>query len=357
MILSGAGELGFMVRTKTPGLSTQILVNDHTDGSVEKSAARDIIADGHWHLYSWQINSTHGWKNFVKGHGDNLVGSAFTLNSILVNGKSDAQLSLDDVVYQEYPDSGSITHLAYNAPSSFGGAGAAGVVAINNGSGFEQFNSGTFTVSPISVGGATFDTGGAGINLGGGLTKVGAGSLILIGNNTITGGGTLNVITNPGAINITGGGVQAGFIDGGGTLLLNNGFNTIGSSVGTIDAAGATSPIPSDFSGTIKITQAGTISTTIGSLNDYPIGAGTEISHLDNGALLLSEGTFGTGGLLLLNSGTLALSDASVAPQFADLAQSSGIAGTVLTPEPFGASFACLSSLIVLRRRRPRQLL
>ena len=124
-----------MVRTKTPGLSTQILVNDQADSTLQKSAARDIIADGHWHLYTWQINSSRGWKDFVKGHGDNFVGGAFTLNSILVNGKSNASLALNDVVYEEYPNtSGPVEHLSYNG----GGSGSGG--AIINSGGYAQFS-------------------------------------------------------------------------------------------------------------------------------------------------------------------------------------------------------------------------
>ena len=308
-LLPADGELGFMIRTKMPGLTTQILVNDHSNGAIDKSATRSIVADGHWHLYSWQINSSKGWKPFAKGQPYEQLTGGFTLNSILVNGASDASLSLDDVVYAENPNTpGGSYNLNYS--------GSAGT--LNSSSNLINF---------------------------GGSTMVGAGTLTLARPYP---GGYLNT----GTVIL---GSTSTNLNGGATIVFNGGTLNYGQpGIGTFQGNGLRLQIPSPLNAPLLLTQGGTISTIVGSLNDYPLGPGTELSPLDNGALLLSGGTFGDGGLLLLNSGTLALTDASVAPQFANLAQSSGIAGTVLTPEPVSASLLGLSSIALLRRRRSR---
>jgi hypothetical protein len=366
MLLPSAGELGFMIRTKTPGLSTQILVNDHADGSLEKSAARDIIADGHWHLYSWQINSTHGWKNFVKGKGDNLVNGAFTLNSILVNGSRDASLSIDDVAYEEYPNNSTdkIEHLSYNGIST--PSANASFSQINN----VSYASGTLSLigSNISYSSGTINLNTIGSNISyGTLTAIGgAGHLGTIDFNNSgiqlgkTGSGTfiLNSANGTNApIDLTGGTFYLGSSSGISTLTLDGGTLSFDSgAIGLIYTAGTVSDIPPLASGTISLPQGGTVTFDTGNFGYYPVAPGSALSYLnDNGAMLLSGGTFGAGGMLISNSGTLMLSDASVAPQFAQLQQSSGIAGTVLTPEPGSIILIGSAALLIPRTRRRRQ--
>ena len=158
-----------------------------------------------------------------------------------------------------------------------------------------------------------------------------------------------NIVATAGTVSLT----NNGFILGDSNSVVHIGTLTLGSgtTIGTLDTAANSVPLQTNFTGTATLISGGTISTIVGDLSDYPVGPGTEVTELANGAVLLSDGSFGAGGLLLLNSGTLALTDASVAPQFANLQQSSGIVGTMLTPEPSAACIA-VASIGLLRRRR-----
>ncbi len=159
----------------------------------------------------------------------------------------------------------------------------------------------------------------------------------------------------------------------GGVTVTNAGTLTVGSisireivNSGTIQLGNAgsisiTSPGPALDAGTFDLSsgslilgQPGTLNSTTADLINYPLAAGTDITTLANNAILLSGGSFGQAGMLLLNTGSLMLEDASVAPDFAQLNQSSGLVGTVLVPEPVIAGIALLSMTVLLRRHRRR---
>src|SRR5581483_1692564 len=262
---------------------------------------------------------------FVKGKGDNLVTGAFTLNSILVNGKSDASLSLDDVSYEEYPNDGSkVQHLSYKH---------------NDSSDAAIFN-------PSLVGYSQMQT----------AVNYGMGTVIV--DNTTAAGTLLTGVTTINSDLTIHGWNWPYYNLGTGTLTVSNPGNILGggsvafggaSSIGTLTTSTGTAFVPG--TGSIQFADGGSLSTITGGLSNYAIGPGTELSHLDNGALLLSGGTFGTGGLLLLNNGSLSLSDASVAPQFVELQQPSGLIATVLVPEPATVAAIALAAMALSRRR------
>ena len=117
--------------------------------------------------------------------------------------------------------------------------------------------------------------------------------MALILATTINGGALTiaNTSYNNSFINLVGGTINFANLAGNfaGNLILNGGTLALSDpGIGTIATAGTVSKLPSAFTGSITIAQGGTISTIVGSLSDYPVGPGTEITHLDNVLLFCS---------------------------------------------------------------------
>ena len=119
--LPAPGGVGFYLRTKTTGLTTQIALND-IDGT-EQSVAKKVIADGKWHKYSWDLTTTANWNPLQ--HGDNVITGPFTLNSITLHGQSSASVRMDDVFYTQsgsYYSGGGVGVVTGGGTVSLGGA-------------------------------------------------------------------------------------------------------------------------------------------------------------------------------------------------------------------------------------------
>jgi hypothetical protein len=154
-----------------------------------------------------------------------------------------------------------------------------------------------------------------------------------------------NVTLNGGALTIS----------NAGTLTLATGTSAAATAAfGTLAFGGSSFNLTRPMLGSITFSQGGTITGLTGTTPNLAISPGTELSSLANGAMLLSGGTFGDGGVLILNNGTLTLTDASAAAGYASLAQSSGLVGTVLTPEPMSIGAIAMATPFLMRRRRRR---
>jgi hypothetical protein len=112
------GFIGFYLKTTVAGFETSINLDGsgNTISEMDGSISLPIIADGEWHLYEWDLDSTTDWT-FVPaiggGHGGALLDGSHTIDSIYfrdVDGIPDptADFSLDFVAKS---DSGSIAAL------------------------------------------------------------------------------------------------------------------------------------------------------------------------------------------------------------------------------------------------------
>ncbi len=116
--LIAQGYLGFWLRTFGPGLSVRIAIDD-VEGTAERGVAKDIIADGDWHLYEWDLDDDAQWDGWVNGDGL-IEGQTVTLDSIQFFGSDDATVWLDAVMFDPF---GSLAAAVAGLPGDYDGSG------------------------------------------------------------------------------------------------------------------------------------------------------------------------------------------------------------------------------------------
>lgn len=78
--LVAEGYIGFYLMTTTPGLQVSVLLDEQlstASSGLEQGTLRDVIADGQWHLYEWNIDDAADWGNFAGGNGEIDVASVW----------------------------------------------------------------------------------------------------------------------------------------------------------------------------------------------------------------------------------------------------------------------------------------
>jgi hypothetical protein len=81
------GFIGFYVKTTVSGLTTSINLDGPggTTAEMDGSTSIALIADGNWHLYEWNLDSTTDWgavTGIGGGHGGALQNVSHTIDSI-----------------------------------------------------------------------------------------------------------------------------------------------------------------------------------------------------------------------------------------------------------------------------------
>jgi hypothetical protein len=101
------------MKTSTPGLTTAVALDD--GAALELGTLRDVIADGQWHLYQWNLNAPSGEFSAFAGTGPNGVidGPNVSIDSIFIQGPTASsptpvQVSLDTVAYNMTGDLSSL---------------------------------------------------------------------------------------------------------------------------------------------------------------------------------------------------------------------------------------------------------
>ncbi len=101
--LSSTGYIGFYMRTASAATGSQVaLTIDDGAGGTELSSKIDVINDGQWNLYQWNLQGA-GWTSFSGGNGI-INGPTITLDAIMLyapNNSSDWTLYIDDVSFYE----------------------------------------------------------------------------------------------------------------------------------------------------------------------------------------------------------------------------------------------------------------
>jgi len=99
--ISSTGYIGFYMKTSSASTGAQVaLTIDDGAGGTELSSKIDVINDGEWNLYQWNLQGT-GWTNFSGGNG-NIDGPTVTLDAIMFyapNNSADWTLYVDDVSF------------------------------------------------------------------------------------------------------------------------------------------------------------------------------------------------------------------------------------------------------------------
>ncbi|MCX7610518.1 MAG: glycosyl hydrolase family 18 protein [Ignavibacterium sp.] len=99
--LNSSGYLGFYMKTNTAPSNAKVAITiDDNLGQTEISPYLDVINNGEWNLYQWNLQST-GWSSFAGGNGV-INGPSITLDAIIFsapNNSSDWTIFIDDVSY------------------------------------------------------------------------------------------------------------------------------------------------------------------------------------------------------------------------------------------------------------------
>ena len=97
------GVVGFWARTLTPGVEAAIAIDSTSGVTADRGIRQELIADGEWHCYAWDLEDDAEWEGWF--NGDGVINSAdFTLDSIhLFGGGSDALIWIDEVFHDTTP--------------------------------------------------------------------------------------------------------------------------------------------------------------------------------------------------------------------------------------------------------------
>jgi hypothetical protein len=120
--LGKTGFVGFFLKTETPGLQASIGLDENLTSAIESGVSLNIIADGEWHLYEWDLANATLWDSFSNGNGQ-IDGPITTVDSIFISSLTDQ----DAVVWVDalaYNSNGSLAALVPE-PATLAGLGMA----------------------------------------------------------------------------------------------------------------------------------------------------------------------------------------------------------------------------------------
>lgn len=101
---ASTGYVGFWLKTSTPNLQASIVIDD-TSTITERGKYVNVIGDGQWHAYEWNLDAATAsteWFNFNAGNG--LIDSAnvtidavYILSPFVSGSDTDAEVFIDNV--------------------------------------------------------------------------------------------------------------------------------------------------------------------------------------------------------------------------------------------------------------------
>lgn len=91
------GSVGLWLKTTDPDLEVSLALDDPTTG--DRGVRREVIADGQWHEYKWNLDRGADWEAWAGGGNGVIDGLNVSLDSIQLFGSSDATVYLDTVFW------------------------------------------------------------------------------------------------------------------------------------------------------------------------------------------------------------------------------------------------------------------
>lgn len=93
------GVVGFWARTNDQGVEASLAIDNTAGVTADRGLRQELIPDGQWHRYSWNLEDDDAWEGWF--NGDGVIDSAdFTLDSIhFFGGDSNATIWIDDVFH------------------------------------------------------------------------------------------------------------------------------------------------------------------------------------------------------------------------------------------------------------------
>ncbi len=92
------GFVGFWLKTEDTGITVSLAVDD-TGSSVDRGVGQEVVADGRWHLYEWDLNDETQWVGWTSGANGIIDGLTVTIDSIQFSGVGNVSLFLDGVAH------------------------------------------------------------------------------------------------------------------------------------------------------------------------------------------------------------------------------------------------------------------
>ena len=124
-----SGSVGFWARTSDAGASISLAIDDENNTTADRGLFKELIADGQWHLYEWDLEDNNQWAGWI--NGDGVIGpGTFTVDSIQIIGSDDVTVDLDQIMHNA---NGSLlsTGPTPDIPGDLNGDGFVGVDDLN----------------------------------------------------------------------------------------------------------------------------------------------------------------------------------------------------------------------------------
>ncbi len=101
---ASSGYFGFWLQTSTPNLTVSPVIDDDFDGSdLVEGTFKNIISDGQWHLYQWNMADNSQWQNYFQDADGHITNPGVNLNSIWFDSSvaENAVINFDDLGWTE----------------------------------------------------------------------------------------------------------------------------------------------------------------------------------------------------------------------------------------------------------------
>lgn len=124
--LEATGYVGFWLKTTDANADVRIAIDDPFGTSttaLEVGYWQDVVADGEWHLYQWNLEDANHWDAFAGGADGVISAASVSIDSIFFRGNGDAEIFLDTVSHNpEGPLAAAPLPGDFNADGSVDGA-------------------------------------------------------------------------------------------------------------------------------------------------------------------------------------------------------------------------------------------
>ncbi|MCE5340249.1 MAG: phosphodiester glycosidase family protein [Planctomycetaceae bacterium] len=91
------GYVGFWAKTINAGMKVSLAIDNA--GQTERGLRKDLVSDGNWRYYEWNLSDNNEWQGWSNGNGQ-IVSGEFTIDSIQIFGNnSDGTIYIDNVMH------------------------------------------------------------------------------------------------------------------------------------------------------------------------------------------------------------------------------------------------------------------